>query len=216
MNKALYHIHVDAEYIAPQFEEYVCQNLGFWVADFLHESQYESWEPQRSLTYKTDDSQDFKRVFISTRKYAKRNPGQFVGYIEGEFIACDMDIVSKEFDPSIKLPFKVHTKLPLPAQFREGEIHVCFLKKQSDSRLQQALEAMGLHPCYTPKQEGVMAVLTCQGSLEQIGQLLPKITTYLQEAGGGANCSIKEEHIAEWWMSDPGVKLHPIVDHIEW
>ena len=47
-------------------------------------------------------------------------------------------------------------------------------------------------------------------------ELLPALMGYLERAGGAVECSVKEERIAAWWMSDPDLSLPPIVESVKW
>jgi hypothetical protein len=39
---------------------------------------------------------------------------------------------------------------------------------------------------------------------------------YLEDVGGAVNCSLKEERVAAWWLSEPTLRLPPVVGEIEW
>lgn len=212
----MWHIHIDAEEMTPDFKQHVLE-VGFWVNNFLHEPGHDSWEPNTHLTYKTTSPVEFFDVFKALEEYADSSKG-LKGYIEGEFIPSDEDITFKPFDHSVPLPFKVSMKNLLPGQFKQDEIHVSLLRDQSDARLFDALEAMGLYMGQLPTPKGIRRVYTMSGLRKQIYQLLPILTKYLKEAGGGMDCSIKEERIAQKWTSSPDVKLPPVIDcdNIEW
>ncbi|MBI3255982.1 MAG: hypothetical protein HYZ63_03355 [Candidatus Andersenbacteria bacterium] len=212
-----YHIHVDAQRTSPEFEDFAIGKLGFWPQDFLHEGGEElSYEPARHLTYHPKDGEEFKLLFGQMRDFLNSHPDMVQGYIEGECIPFDLDIDAKPFDPSIKHPFRLTLKNLPPGKFREDEIHVSLLRDTSDPGLKAALRAMGLYVAYLPKPEGVAAIFTVQGRRKKISELLPALTFYLQRAGGGQRCSIKEERIADSWMSSDNLALPPIVDKIEW
>ena len=210
----MWHIHIDAEEMTPQFKEHVF-GMGFWVNDFLHEPGHDSWEPNTHLTYKSKSSVEFFDVFKTLEEYADGLAG-LKGYIEGECIPNDEDIEYKPFDSSVRLPFKVSIKRLPSGQFKEDEIHVSLLRDQSDSRLLDALDAMGLYMGQLPTPKGIRRVYTMSGTRKQVYQLLPVLTRYLKEVGGGVDCSIKEERIAQKWTSSPDVKLPPVIDNIEW
>ena len=186
------------------------------MQDFLHEEGVDSFEPNRHLTYHPKDSVEFKEVFGALRDFADAHPGVIEGYIEGECIPCDLDIPEKQFDSTLPLPFTLQLGALSPGEFREDEIHVSLLRDQSDPRLLEALTKMGMYVAYLPKEAGVAAIYTVQGSRSVISELLPALTFYLQRAGGGVRCSIKEERIAEWWVSDSAIGLPPVVESVKW
>jgi hypothetical protein len=100
--------------------------------------------------------------------------------------------------------------------FRESEIHVVLDRDRSDPRLVQSLMDMGLYTAYLPKSYGTAQVFTLQGSKAKIGSLLGPLKDYLAKAGGTVNGSIKEERIADWWLSEPSLSLPPVVEDIDW
>ncbi len=216
MFQPAFHIHVDAQTLTLDFEQLLRGQLGFILQNFLHDHVEVSYEPAYHLTARPKNSQEFKTIFGQVKEYVESHPGALTGYIEGECIPEDIDLVEKPFDPSIKLLFKVScTQLP-PGKFREDEIHVSLARDESDPRLLQALTAMGLFVGYLPKKQGVAAIYTVQGSRQHISELMPALTYYLQRAGGGVRCSIKEERIADSWMSSPDIRLPPVIDKISW
>ena len=54
-----------------------------------------------------------------------------------------------------------------------------------------------------------------QGSKKQIQTILPPLIEYLEKAGGAVDSSIKEERVADWWMSQPNLRLPPVIASIE-
>jgi hypothetical protein len=116
----------------------------------------------------------------------------------------------------VKPPFKIQTTSVSPGDFRESEIHIVLNRDQSDPRLLQGLMKMGLFTAYMPKPYGTAQIFTAQGSREKIQTMLPPLTAYLEKAGGAVDCSIKEERVADWWLSEPALRLPPVVDVIEW
>jgi len=211
-----WHIHIDAhEDMAPGLQALVAQ-MGFWKNDFLHEPDHISYEPKWHLTCQPKDATEFLKKFKQLEEYVEQHKGELIGYIEGECIPFDEDISHKPFNQSVPIPFRVTEKELLPGQFKQDEIHISLLRDQSDKRLHEALFAMGLYVGYLPHNNGVRAVYTVSGLRPQIYALLPKLIQYLQTAGGGVNCSVKEERIAQHWTSSPDVKLAPVIDRIEW
>jgi hypothetical protein len=211
-----FHIHVDALTLSNDFENHLIGGLGFWRSDFSgHPAGVEHFEPPHHLTIKLSTSTEFRNTFDSLVSYAQTN-SPMKGYLEGEFIALDEDLEERAFDSSVKSPFKIHkTTLP-PGGFRESEIHVVLNRDESEPRLLQSLLDMGLYTAYIPKPYGTAQVFTVQGSKEKIQSILPSLKEYLENAGGAVNCSIKEERVADWWLSEPSLRLPPVVSSIEW
>jgi hypothetical protein len=211
-----FHIHVDALNISLDFQQRLIHNLGFWRSDFSgHPEGAEHYEPPHHLTQKTADSKEFKELFDRIVEHA-RAPHAMKGYIEGEFVPLDKDLVPRPFDVSVPMPFKLQrTFLPAGA-FRETEVHVTLDRDRSHPQLLRNLLEMGLFAAYLPKVYGTAAIFTAQGSRAHIDVLLPSLTAYLERAGGAVECSIKEERIAHWWMSEPDLPLPPVVESIEW
>jgi hypothetical protein len=54
-----------------------------------------------------------------------------------------------------------------------------------------------------------------QGSKKQIQTILPPLIEYLEKAGGAVDSSIKKEQVADWWMSQPNLRLPPVIASIE-
>ncbi len=75
---------------------------------------------------------------------------------------------------------------------------------------------MGLFSAYMNKRYGRAIIFTVGGTREQIGALLEPLRKYLHKAGGAVAGSIKEERIAAYWLSDPNLRLPPVMASIEW
>jgi hypothetical protein len=213
---AEFHIHIDAASLSTNFEKYVTHDLGFWRSDFSgHPEGVEHYEPPHHLTQKMADSKEFKALFDRIVEHAKA-PQAMRGYIEGEFVPLDQYLAPLPFYASVSLPFKLQrTFLPAGA-FRETEVHVTLDRDCSEPQLLHNLLEMGFYAAYLPKPYGTAAIFTAQGSRAKIDAILPALTTYLERAGGAVECSIKEERIAAWWVSEPTLSLPPVVDSIEW
>lgn len=211
-----FHIHVDAVTLSAEFEQYLVRDLGFCRSDFSgHPEGVEHFEPPHHFTAKFASSAEFRARFDRLLSYTKAN-ASMKGYLEGEFIARDEDLRERPFDPLVKAPFKVH-KASLPAgSFRESEIHVVLNRDKSEPRLMQSLLGMGLYTAYMTKDYGTAQIFTVQGSREKIQTILPALKDYLENVGGAVNCSIKEERVADWWMSEPTLRLPPVVGSIQW
>jgi len=211
-----FHIHVDAITLSQCFEEHLVGDLGFWRSDFCgHPEGVEHFEPPHHLTKKLTSSSEFRNMFAALVSFAE-NHAPMRGYLEGEFLAFDEDLEDRPFDPSVKLPFRIR-KTTLPAGvFRESEIHIVLDRDRSDPRLVLSLMNMGLYTAYIPKAYGTAQVFTVQGSKAKILSLVDPLKTYLGNAGGIVNGSIKEERIAAWWLSEPSLTLPPVIGEIEW
>jgi hypothetical protein len=210
-----FHIHVDAVTVTPLFEEYLSQ-AGFVRTDFAgHPEGAEGFEAPNHLTLKLSDSEVFRKTFDDVVARASSTSG-IRGYVEGEFIPLDQDLADRPYQPGVPAPFKVESRPISAGSFRETEIHITLDSERSDSRLLASLTEMGFFSAYMRKSYGVAQIFTVQGSRSQVNELLPRLVTYLQSCGGTAKCSVKEERVARWWLSDPSVTLPPVVASIEW
>jgi len=211
-----FHIHVDAITLASNFERHLTTGLGFWRTDFCgHPEGAEAFEPPNHLTRKTTASSEFRRLFDEVVSHVKTHGGM-KGYIEGEFIALDKMIDERPFDASIKFPFRLRSTFLPAGTFRESEIHIVMSRDGSDARLLKSLMDMGLFAAYLPKPYGVAQIFTAQGTRANIQAILEPLVEYLEQAGGAVECSFKEERVADWWLSEPGLRLPPVIDTIEW
>jgi len=215
MKSSQFHVHVDAHLLDPEVEETLLRKHGFAQTNFCgHPVGVQDFGPRRHLTVKCQNGPEFRRRFDAVVDYLRCTRTH--GYLEGEYVASDTDILPKLFDPSVRLP--LHLKLNrLPAgEFRQTELHVTLSRDQSDPRLIEALCAAGFFAAYLPKTNGTAVVFTAQGYRPTIAKLLPLLTGYLAEAGGSAACSIKEERIIRWWVTDEGIELPPVVTNFDW
>lgn len=210
-----FHIHVDAIAVTAAFEEYLAQT-GFVRTDFAgHPDGADGFEAPNHLTLKLTDSEKFRRTFDDVVSRAAATSG-IRGYVEGEFIPVDQDIADRPYQSGVPIPFTVEN-CPIPqGSFRETEIHITLDRDHSDPRLLASLTEMGFFSAYMRKSYGVAQIFTVQGSRAQINELLPRLATYLETCGGIANCSVKEERVAKWWLSDPSVALPPVIGSISW
>ena len=208
-----FHIHVDAFELAPEFERFLTAKRGFYRSDFAgHPEGVEGFEPPHHLTLKTDD--EFRARFDEVVAEGKQ-PGKMRGYVEGEFIAADIDIGPRPFDPQVPVPFRVTKKALPPGCFRESEIHITLDRDRSDARLIRALTEMGFFAAYIPKPYGIAEIFTVQGSRSDVKELMPRAIEFLKSVGGSVACSVKEERVADWWVSDPSVRLPPVIESVE-
>jgi hypothetical protein len=210
-----FHIHIDAHQLAQGFEDFLLGDLGFWNTDFSgHPVGVLHFETPRHLTYKTKDAKNFKTVFDNVTAYLKGRPDDISGYVEGEFIPLDINIKEKPFDPTVPVPCQFELTTLAAGTFREDEIHITLDRDRSDPRLIDNLRSMGFFSAYMDKSFGTVEILTAQGTRQIIQQLLSQVLTYLNTAGGAINCSVKEERILRWWLSDPDIKLPPVIQFI--
>jgi hypothetical protein len=208
-------IHIDALTLTADFENYL-KDQGFWRSDFSgHPEGAEAYEPPNHLTQKTVMSSEFRALFDKVLSYVKTH-NAMKGYIEGEFIALDQEIEERPFNPSVKPPFTLRTTFLPPGTFRQDEIHIAVSRDESDPRLLRNLMEMGLFAAYIPKPWGIEEVFTAQGLRKDIDAILPPLMEYLKNAGGSVHCSIKEERVADWWLSEAGLRLPPVIGSIEW
>ena len=211
-----YHIHVDAQGPLDQGLEAKLKELGFWDADFDHLPEADGYEPLRHLTQKPSTRAEQRQLLEEVRSYVEVHPGELIGYIECEGIVKREKYDYQPFDPAVPIPFRFHVG-PLPkGMFRQDEIHIALDRDESDERLMAALKSLGFHVAYLRDEGRVRAIYTVQGYVREIEQLWPALNTYLQEAGGIARGSMKEEVITDWWASSPEIPLPPIISRIEW
>jgi hypothetical protein len=210
-----FHIHVDAAQISPPFEEYLAQT-GFVRTDFAgHPEGADGFEAPNHLTLKLYDAAEFRKKFDEVAHAAIETSG-IRGYLEGEFIPVDRDVADRPYQAGVDIPFRVESRPIAQGSFRETEIHITLDRDRSDPRLLASLTEMGFFSAYMHKSYGVAQIFTVQGTRTVIDQLLPRLFAYLESCGGTANCSVKEERVARWWLSDPTVALPPVISDIEW
>ena len=128
----------------------------------------------------------------------------------------DQDVETEAYREGVEIPFRVASSPIARGDFRETEIHITLDRDRSDPRLLAALTEMGFFSAFMNKSYGVAQIFTVQGSRQQIDALLPRLVKYLEACGGAVNCSVKEERVARWWLSDPGVVLPPVISEIAW
>jgi hypothetical protein len=209
----MFHIHVDAHTLSKEFENFLLKNLSFFNTNFSgHPEEVPHYETPIHLTNKTNDGKDFKKIFDAIVEYLDNHPGSIEGYVEGEYIPLDIDIEAKPFNPEVEIPCQFElTDLPV-GTFREDEIHITLDSEKSDPRLIKNLRKMGFFSAYMEKSFGTVEILTVQGTIKQIEQVLEPILHYLKDAGGAVKCSVKEERIIRWWVSSHDLKLPPVIN----
>ncbi|MGI8990909.1 MAG: hypothetical protein ACR2I2_15195 [Bryobacteraceae bacterium] len=210
---AIFHIHVDAITLTEAFEKHLGE-LSFKRSDFAgHPEGQRGFEAPHHLTLKLHDSDKFRRTFDDLAATASASSG-LNGYLEGEFIPLDKEILDRPYVAGVPLPFRVSNGPLRKGDFRETEIHITLDRDRSDPRLIESLTEMGFFAAYMRKPFGIAQIFTVQGSRKQVDEILPQLLNYLEACGGSANCSVKEERIAKWWLSDPSVALPPVIQAI--
>jgi hypothetical protein len=211
-----FHIHIDAVNISPAFEEYLTKELRFWRSDFSGSpDSANAFFPVNHFTHKPETSKDFRTAFDRLLTYVKTQDAM-KGYIEGEFIAVQKHIEEKPFDSSVSAPFKLNRTRLAPGTFRESELHITLNKDRSNPALIRSLVDMGLFSAYIPKPYGTAQIFTAQGSRTHVQLIVQSLSEYLDNAGGAVDCNLKEERIADWWVSEPNLQLPPVIGSIEW
>jgi hypothetical protein len=205
----LFHIHVDAAWVSPEFEIFLKRELRFFRTDFVGADGGKT-EPFNHLTLKTRNSRVFRSAFARVVAYAQSHEAM-AGYVEGEVISLDEAFVWSPHDPNVPVPFKLEMTSLSPKTFRESEFHLTLCPERTDPRLLQKLTEMGLLMIYMPKSWGIALVYTAQGKRDLIRSLVLHLSAFLKKAGGAAMCSLKEERVANWWASDETVKFPPVV-----
>jgi hypothetical protein len=211
INKGEYHIHIDANYLSSQTETLLLDEFGFIDTAFSgHAEGAFHFETPKHFTFKSKDCTDFNQKFDTVQQYFVNNPGSIVGYLEGEYVPFDLDIVPKPFDRTVPVPFRLElNNLPFGA-FREDEIHITLDREKSEPQLLANLRSMGFFSAYMDKPHSNVEIFTAQGSKKNIRAILKQVSEYLNKVGGGIGGSIKEEIILKWWLSDPQISIPPI------
>lgn len=207
-----FHIHVNAERVAPSVERYL-KSLDFTRKDFAgHPDRQVGHEPANHLTRKSFSSKEFNRIFRHVARHFE-TVGGITGYVEGEFLHRRDVIPEAEFDDAILVPFTITTG---PQKvFRKSEIHVTLNNTSSDLRVLYRLTDMGLFSSLLPKHGYLAQVFTVQGTREEITLLYSLLRSYLGRAGGASGCVISEERTARSWISSNDIELPPRIQRID-
>ncbi|MEK6755333.1 MAG: hypothetical protein AABZ02_04190 [Bacteroidota bacterium] len=214
----MWHLHVDVTRCGESLAAWFIAN-EFAHAHFLgHPPGYEHYEPSGHFTAKFDTEEAFRALYDHT--CAQAASGDFVGYVEGEYISRVIEIPDR---PLVAIPdtppFVIHRRrLRQDEQFRQGEFHLSFDADASDPvRIEQLLKA-GLYGSYVDKHDGLRyLVLTMQGYMRDIIRLTEKLESFLNEGGGLVRARLKVERAIAWQLFNvTTTDLPPIADHIEW
>lgn len=210
-----FHVHVDAQVLGLGVEQNLLQEHGFAETNFSgHPAGVQDFGPRRHLTLKCNNGREFRERFDRVVDYLRGV--RMVGYLEGEYVASDVSIPQRPFDPHVTPPGCLTLDRLPPGKFRESEVHVTLCRDRSDPRLIDALCRAGFFASYLPKRDGTAIVFTAQGCRGIVANLLPRLTQYLEEAGGSSACSVKEERIVRWWLSGERVEIPPVVTALTW
>ena len=164
----MFHIHVDANKLSQELENYLLENLSFQRTNFSgHPQGVAHYESPIHLTSKTSDSKEFRNSFKDVIDLCKERSEEIEGYVEGEYIPLDIDIEEKPFNPEIKTPCRFELVDLAPGTFREDEIHITLDRDKSDPRLIENLRKNGVFLClYGQSSSGRVEILTVQGKLK--------------------------------------------------
>lgn len=214
----VYHIHFDARVMPDSLQAYL-ESLGFRNDNFSGAPEgYRSFEPDSHMTRKTFDKDEFVDLWQDAEKRAEGS--DFVGYMEGEFIAYDDLIDEKSFGPAklgyLIVPFSIRRRqLRHPEMFRETEIHLAMDADRSDPYMIKSLLDAGFYGAYMRKQDRRNIILTAQGFRKDIEPLASSLRTYLNEFGGVVRGTLKEEKIVRYKLFGVEVsELPEVVDNV--
>lgn len=213
-----WHLHVDATSCTDALVAW-CVRMDLEVANFVgHPEGYAHFAPTRHLTWKTDrDEAYFRDCFELVADRCKAG-GNFVGYVEGEYIARVISIPDLPYSETPP-PFRVERRqLRIEEGFREGEFHLAFDADASDPRrIQQLLDA-GLYGAYELRPNGQKRlVLTMQGYMRDVIPMTEALERFLLRAGGLVDCRLKlERAVASELIGITQVDLPPIADRVIW
>jgi hypothetical protein len=211
MNRGEYHIHIDASYLAAKTEDELLDKFGFTSTAFSgHAEGAFHFEMPIHFTFKTRDINDFYRQFDIVQRHFLDDPGSITGYLEGEYVPIDLDIETKPFDATVPIPLQLELSNLEPGSFREDEVHITMDRDKSNPQLLENLRSMGFFSAYMDKPQGNVEIFTAQGNKKNIRIILRQIKDYLNAAGGAIGCSIKEEIILRWWLSNLQIAIPPI------
>lgn len=210
MNYDRFHIHVDAETIDASVKQMLIETYGFADTSFAGgpaSARYHA--PKHHLTLKCEDAREFRRQYGRTVDYVSTTTMR--GYVEGEYVAMDVDLDQRPFDSRIVLPLSLQLKHLGAGQPWAGEVHVTMDRDSSDPGLIGTLCTSGLFAAYLPKRSRRTVVFTARGDRQTIPRMISILTSYLNAAGGSVAGSIKEERLIRLWLSDANVDVPPVV-----
>ena len=209
----VFHIHINASKISDSLYSFFCEELGFndRPFDIVHEFS-SKYAPRFHLTKHIRSSIEFKEIFKQL-EHKLRYARDMIGYIEGEYIALDKAIPY--------LPFRGYMHAPITLElcntkgvFRKSEVHLSMDIEKSDMCLLKELHRIGLFSCILQKKDYLSQIFTAQGRRKDIEVLITVLEKYLLQVGGAANCTLKEERTARYFVSGDDVVLPPQIHSI--
>jgi hypothetical protein len=203
-----FHIHIDGQCV-PNAALAKIGSLPFEETPFRRDLMSDGFEAPFHYTYKTKNSQHFKRVYKQCCD-ALQETG-FDGYVEGECLAYDCDISHAAYNGRSSLcDIEVDFAELDDGQFRETELHIAFEHGSDDAAVAE-LKRLGFFSAFMDKSYGLAEILTLQGSLQAIQLIEDPIRTYLRSRTTLRHCSMKREDIARFWLTRPNIKRAPIL-----
>lgn len=143
------------------------------------------------------------------------------GYMEAEHV------IRYEFPDSAKQPFRASIRVPFslqkaPAENKKADLHLSF-SEDVDPRLITALAESGLYVVLMPKGverpdycDEVKFVLTAQGAVGQIKELMRAVLQYVGAAGGiGSSASAKIEIVDRIERTSNEVQINDVIQSIQ-
>jgi hypothetical protein len=221
-----FHIHIDASEMSEEFYQLAKEEYHFFDQNFSEDqdlgASYRVVAPKRHITRRFFQ-EDQKAFYDTWEKIAHlASMGGMVGYIEGEYIVFDRNFIKRPFKGSAEPPFKLELrslKGPPNEQFRKTELHLVMDEDASDPQLIQNLLDTGMYPARMQKQATMQwpahnaIVFTVQGFYREISKLAHILTIYLNEIGGSALASLKEERIIRYNLF--GITHHELPEVID-
>ena len=192
------------------------KQLGFVATNFDgHPAGHRHFEPRRHYTWKGTDSRNYQSTWRSAVELAERTA--FVGYLEAEHIAFDIDLPNAPFLRR-EAPFLIHRRaLTEKEAFRQSELHLTFDTRRSSADLATMLLEAGLYGAFLPKRDRTDLVLTAQGRRSDISRLAEQLLKYLRAVGGTVGASLKEERVIAYrTFHIAAAELPEVIDRVEW
>jgi len=182
-----FHIHADAERISSSFRDYLIK-LSFTEKPF----DFGAYAPKIHYTFKTAEVREYRKIKEELQRLSRNEYfyEDFTGYFEFEMIAKRKLIEEKEFEPSVRFPFKVESRSPQKIYERKADVHVT-LQNTSDEELIKRLSDSGLYIAGMGKK----LIFTQQGTRKDMESLTEMVVRYLNSAGGGEEAKVMLEYV---------------------
>ena len=214
----IFHIHLDTDTASSGLHHKIQKELRFFPHHFSgHPSGRTHFEPTSHSSVKIRTKKEFDQVWgkAIAMVSAEKN---VVGYLEGEFIPLDLAIPFKEIGNFFPPPFKIKRRVLDSGKgemFRETEFHLVMDCDNSDQRVIESLMDAGLYGALLSKTDHKAIVLTIQGHRRFIKPLIQSVIMYLNQVGGVARCTIKEEEALTNKLFNKKVEtLPPIIEEL--